>query len=332
MSEKTFYPYLKFDPAYAYASARVRALEARFLDAAKIRKLVISKDVKHFIGEMSDSPYKKYIDKLEKHLEFEDMLFSVFKDVIEELSELSLNKDLRDYFNLYFDVYNIKMIFKSDRFRLSAEEKLYDYGNIGRAALNPDGSLDISKVPKRFLGLFEQLRAAGEKQRTELIVNEIVDEFYFSEIARYAKLLKSDFLLNLNMHTIELTNAQTLLRHKLYNFPHVRFISGGFTCLSTLERMKEHPFSEIVKYFSQKGYSELFEKSQDDAKVMRDFIRNIRTFTHDLIWETQYLPMGIEILIVYFYRKRDELRTLRKIFFAKLRNIGKDELVGIIYD
>ena len=330
MNREFFIP-SSFNSKYAYASGRVRALETKLLDQQKITKLVVTENIEHFFGELSDSPYKNYIEKLEKSLSFEDLLFEVYNDLIDELTKLSYEKKIAQFFDLYFDTYNIKMILKHLYYKKPYREKLFPYGNIGKEIFKDD-SIIMERIPNIYLPIFEKYEEdIKENKNGELVINEVVDKYYYEEISREAREIRSEYLIFLNTHNIELINCYTLLRSKVFGFPHIILLRDGFTDIKELTRLKDQNFDEIMKYFIHSGYEKLLDtRIKEPLELLKNFTIKKNQYINGIYDYSKYITMGIEVLIIYFYEKREELNILRKIFLSKLRNLSSKEIMELL--
>ncbi len=325
-----FYPYTTFDGRYAYASGRIRALETNLLDRQKIAKLASAKNMDHFFSELSESCYKPYIEKFERDFLFEELLFQVYKDLIDELTFLSPEKGIRDFFNLYFDSYNIKMILKHVYYGKDYEEKLFPYGDIG-AEIVEDGNFDEKMIPERYKHLFVDFNDnIREANNGELRINEMVDKFYYSELIKESVKIDSPFLVYLNRHNIELINGYILMRNSIFDFGHLLLLENGFTPTSDLKKMADWDFKALVKFYKGE-YASLFPQNvKDPVEILKYFTASKGEFIVGLRSQSEFITMGIEVLISYFYKKKEELKTLRKIFLAKMRNISYEEIMELI--
>ena len=153
--DKQVFPYLSFDHRYSFASGVIRGLETKLIDQQKVNKLIITRDIEHFMGELSDSIYRPYIDKFEKSMDFEDLLFDVYADLINELVLISPNKDIKNFFYLFFDTYNIKMALKHIYYHKAYDERLFSFGSIPEEALKGE-SIALELIPKRYHIIFEK--------------------------------------------------------------------------------------------------------------------------------------------------------------------------------
>ena len=328
--DKQIFPYLSFDDRYSFASGVIRGLETRLLDQRKINKLIITRDIEHFMGELSDSIYRPYVDKFEKSMDFEDLLFDVYKDLIRDLLLIAPDKKIGNFFYLFFDTYNIKMALKHIYYHKPYEERLLPFGSIPEEALKGE-NINLDLIPEQYKVIFEKYKEIEERSKGELYINDLVDNFYYNSIYKETLQSKSKYLLYLHKHNIELINAATLLRKKIFDFKKIELLEHGFTSIEELIKLSEKSFEDIVKYFTVSGYGNLFDmRIKEHSEILKNFLIRKYTFINDIYSMSNYITMGIEVLVIYFFKKKEEMSMLRKIFLAKLRNIDSQTILRLL--
>src|SRR3712207_2784539 len=100
---------------YVQAVPRIRAVENKLLDKAKIQRLLDSTSASEAFNILQETSYGLIMGEVKKFQDYEIILNEELKKLYSFMYEVSPQKDLIDIMSIRYDYHNIKVLLKSKR-------------------------------------------------------------------------------------------------------------------------------------------------------------------------------------------------------------------------
>lgn len=318
------------DTRYAYAVARIRALEVKLLSFHKIARLLESDSVEELLRNLQDTDYSQWLPDSPR--DYEHIIRNARADLYNLIDELVIDKIFVEFLRLKYDYFNAKLLVKGTIGEKETDRLLSDFGNISKQELK---SIFVEeRYDKLLYGLSKAIPEAISVYYTTndpRFLDIVLDKFYYSYLLEQSYI--NSFLETLIKIEIDLINIKTMLRIKLLKEePKLlikSFIPGSWLELSRFSQCLAEPMESIPRYFEWTPYAKILNDGVEYLQTKESFLRLERGCDNHIIEflkGAKHLAFGIEPIIAYFYAKENEFKILRMIFVGKLNRVP-DELI-----
>ena len=278
---------------FAQVIPRLRVLETRLLDKAKIDRMIDGDSANEALKVLQESEYANVMTGVKRAEDYEIVLSKELKRVYELMYDISPEKSL-------VDLMAIK----------------YDYNN-------------LSDLPSFMRSGIEKAKEVFEGTTDPQQIDIILDNSMFEEMKEISKELNDRFVDKYVSALIDLTNLKTLLRVKKQNkardFLQQVIINGGAIGEDTLVALLNDAPENISNKLTFTDYSEVIKSGLEDyiktgsSSLLEKLIDN---YIMDMMREAKFIPFGVEPLLAYIYAKETEIKVVRIIMVGKLNNIS----------
>lgn len=309
---------------------RLRVLETRLLDKAKIDRMIDSDSAEAAIKVLQETEYANVMSEVKRAEDYEIILSSELKRIYNEMYSMSPSRALIDLMGIKYDYHNIKVIIKG-----MILEK--DFSNL----LIPVGVNEINKLKysienNELSGFAPIMRKAIEEaiedynsKKDPQRIDIIIDKYMFEDMKLIAKEIDDKFADKYVKSLIDLTNVKTLLRVKKQNksreFLLSVVIDGGSIDKETLAALLTDSVENIPGKLSYTDYVDVLKSGVEEyskngsAGLLEKLIDN---YIMDMMKDAKLIPFGIEPVLAYIYAKETEIKVIRIIMVGKLNNIA----------
>ncbi|MDF2674066.1 MAG: V-type synthase subunit [Clostridiales bacterium] len=314
----------------AHSIARIKAMENRLINRAKLDSLIDAKDFSDSIKMIQDTPYGEYVASAS----YESGLKIALEDVYKNMYKIIPIHEVVDVLAVRYDGHNIKSILKGKLSGLDTSSILVNVGTI------PTDSLkhmileeDYDNIPQTLVKTLQKavstFKVSGDPQDIDLIVDKGIFE-YAMEIAKDSK---DDYLLEYVKFNIDITNIKSFIRiraqERSIEFLDKVFIDGG--------KLEYNQFAsyinESLERFADKLSYTDFNKWSDQG--IAEYIRNgdlgsVDRYGDNYIIEhikkSKFINLGTEPIIAYIYARENEIKALRIILTGKKSNVHPEKI------
>ena len=91
---------------------RLRVLETRLLDKAKIDRMIDSSSANEAVKVLRETEYANVMSNVKRAEDYEEMLKNELKRIYNEVYDMSPSKELVDIMSIKYDYHNVKVILK----------------------------------------------------------------------------------------------------------------------------------------------------------------------------------------------------------------------------
>ena len=197
---------------------RLRVLETRLLDKAKIDRMIDSNSAEEAIKVLQETEYANVMSEVKRAEDYEIILSEELKRIYAEMYNMSPSKELIDIMGIKYDYHNIKVILKGMFLNKDLSELLIPVGVIEPSKLKSSiENRNLSELKNELAKAVEEAIKDFEDKKDPQRIDVILDKYMFEEMRTIAKNLKDAFVEKYVKALIDLTNIKTLLRVKKQN-------------------------------------------------------------------------------------------------------------------
>ena len=309
---------------------RLRVLETRLLDKAKIDRMIDGDSAKEALKVLQESEYANVMTGVKRPEDYEMVLARELKRIYELMYDASPSKALIDIMSIKYDYHNVKVILKGMFLEKDFSYMLIPVGKEDPSLLKHNiENNNLSDLPKVMKEGIEEAKEDFEANKDPQKIDIILDNAMFKEMKEIAKNLDDRFVDKYVRVLIDSTNIKTLLRVKKQNkdrdFLLEVLIKGGVIDEDTLIHLLNDAPENISNKLSFTDYGEMIKVGIESytktgsASLLEKLIDN---YIMDMMKEAKLIPFGVEPVLAYIYAKETEIKVIRIIMVGKLNNIS----------
>ena len=308
------------DTRYAFAVAKVRALESKMLDQGVFGRLLKASDSEEVVKIISDTEYGMSLNE-EADPGFETAIDGELKRLNQLIKDIDPDPVWTNLLRWRYDAHNLKVLLKTRSLKPDSLEYLLPLGVIECERMKKglaEGDLDFLPITLKD-GV--DLILADEGKEVE--IDFIIDRSLFLYLSQEAERSKNPFLIALIQIMIDLTNLMTYLRIEgLENSKEIferAFLDGGMIQMDSF--WGDDGLPNVI---GNSCYSELKNKLDSDNLALLE--AEIDNFLIEFLKQTRQRAFGVEPLIGYILAKELEIKNLRLIFIGKANSLDEDKI------
>ncbi len=257
------------------------------------------------------------------------------KNFLEKITE---DKNLLRLIFVRYDFHNIKLLLKMKYSGNDLSADLSDTGTIGaedlkkyiadkneKIALPKDIALAVKKI---ISGLGDLAEGEADPREIDLLA----DKEYYVLSRKLAKNIRNNFILDFVKRQIDIANIKSLLRTKKLerdgDFLKKAMIEGGKIKTEDLASFLEKDIDNLIKFL--RNYltrsEEKFLEEYAQKKHLWQLEKGFENLEMNYIKKTKMMSYGPELILAYYYAKKNAIRNIRLIMAGKLNNIPADKI------
>jgi V/A-type H+-transporting ATPase subunit C len=337
-------PLFTQNTAYAYAVARVRALETRLIDSAGFGSL-LSAAPDRLAGALAETARLKTAGAAD----VETLLGAAeesFTQTLLEVKSLLLEDTLKRLVSLKYDYEIVKFVVKEEREGGGGQE-------VPRGETSPRAPVpgELSKRSNYSYPVLKALLEGGKaletgqammgaylslkrmKEVTGRVVDDACDRAYYSEAFAILQGFGNDFLTGYFTRQVDALNILAALRLKARKEKRAslreRSFPFGSVDLSHLEsgfdlsldafasKLAFTPFSSVMKS-AVRGADEGGQAVALERALDEELLRYLR--------ESTFVTFGVEPVLAYLWVRENEVKNLRTIILSKASGLPPEEI------
>ena len=208
-----------FDDKYLYAVTRIRALETKLLDKAKIERMVDTKNAEEVVRVLAETEYASLVSEMSSALDYETLLLKELERTYEFLREIAPSKGIAQLFLIKYDIHNLKVLLKSSMLGEENDELLINIGSIPvnklKEMVKEKNFNDFDPIIADALkNILDNAAVAPDPQLIDLVLDKSQYEIMYN----LAKQSKSSFLMDFVSAQIDMINIRSFLRIRIMGF------------------------------------------------------------------------------------------------------------------
>ncbi|MBU0670740.1 MAG: V-type ATPase subunit [Patescibacteria group bacterium] len=305
--------------SYTFAAGQVRSLENRLLNKTDIERMVDAPDIEAAFKVFNDTDYADNLQDV-KPIEFKKALDDDFRQARDTLLALIENKDLIKILFLRNDIRNIKVLFKTKNTDKDLTDELREFGtdlseNLKKYILEDDKSQTVSKEVKEII---DQAKIDLASIKDPFQIDAYFDEAYFQAVQDAVDRLGNNYIKGLHSLQHKTNTLKFFVRAKLLKKPASfvkEYLPSKYLAVydrdldEALRAVSFHPLHDtaIAEFINDKQLWKL-EKNLEEAEI--NYLRDAKRIAY-----------GPEVVVAYYYAKRNAIRNVRLIMTGKLNKI-----------
>jgi len=316
-------------PSYAYAVARIRALENSLIIAEKVERMVEAQTATDALKVLADTVYGAHLSAMDSEQEYETVLKEDLKRTAVLIRDISPNNGITDLFLLKYDFHNLKVLFKAKILGSDAGDLLTEGGTI------PVETLKSCVTNGNYISLPAFLKSAAEEVESLISVkpdpqkiNLKLDKAMYAHIFSECDRLGNGFVKGYFIRLIDLTNIKSLVRVKKMgeSMDLLKEVSipGGTYAFSFYAKALDDPYERIIETLAYSRYGDCIDAGINEflkTGSLALFEKLADDHLNDYIKANKRNPFGIEPIVGYLSAKENEARLIRTIMVGKTNNI-----------
>lgn len=324
--------------SYEYAMGRVRAVERRMLDRARLERMIEAGSAEDALHVLREAEYGgAFANSVTDAREYESMLEAEGAKLAAFISEISPEPGLLNIFLLRFDYHNIKVLLKSEFAGKTGGGQLSSSGIVPPAKLAQtvrertfsDLPAEMAAGTARAIQDFRQ--SVSARAPDPQIIDIRLDQAMYAQMRREARDLRNPFIERLICIYIDVANIGAFLRMrhmgKNVDFLLDALIPGGAIERSLLARCAQDGLDAFIGAMQYTQYAVLCETGVKDFQatgLMTVFERCADDYINTYIKKAKLFSAGLEIIAAYFVARQTEMKNVRIAMVGKINGIAQD--------
>ena len=318
--------------SYLYASGKIRALEPKVLDRTDIERMVDAPDFTTAFKVLNDTDYANNLLDIQPH-NYRDALRADLTNVFELLSIIIPDPCLLKVLFIKRDYLNIKLLLKQKFFgvELSSSlvgDTLYPLPPIQDMIMEGKTTSAPAEMRASLSRILKQLGSEPSPSQ----IDTITTRMYFEHAGQLAKKINNRFLTKLLEVQINGLNILNLIRGKRLGLDgselEKHLVPGGSIDSQSLLKLYEAENSELRPLVSRHFDLEALQRFNSflENDNLHELEKSFEDFEIRFLRQAKMVAYGPEVVVAYFYAKRNADRNVRLIMTGKLNNMPGDEI------
>jgi V/A-type H+-transporting ATPase subunit C len=319
---------LEQDGAFAFATGRIRALEAKLLTRAHYQRLLDAPDLQEAWRALAEMGYAKASER--KPDEYEEVLTDELRAVYKTLMSLAPEGSHLEWLARRYDFHHLKVYLKAKLLGEDPREGVLDgMGTVPLKLIEASVATEVwSALPPELAEAATAALAEYESTKAPQSIDIAIDRKLFEYLGEAVR--GHSFVETLVAIWADLLNLKSLARAKLMGrdraFASKILVPGSLEASALLalletnieawaDELRHTPYAEVLSrglaYLTERGSLTLLEKLSDD-------------FVMGFLKRAKLALYGPEPLIAYVLAKETELKNIRILLVGKLNGLPKE--------
>lgn len=320
------------DEDYAYATARVRAVEVHMLDSARLERLLEAATLADGMKLLAEARYGTGTPLAEQG--WEALLDGELARCYAFLTGLMPHPEVLDVFRLREDYLNLKLMLKSlyqgrDVAGTTGDSGMVPAGQLVRAIVdNHPGSLPETMGKALTEAMLEFGKRADPRD-----IDLVLDRAVYRHMNEKAAEIGHPFLVELVSLMSDMANIRIYIRGRLTGESREFFsralLEGGRVDASKFRDASEKPVEAFLESIRHTWFGEAAMAGMDGYKAGRGITwleKRLDDRFMDYVRRARYVAMGLEALVGHLLARETEIRNVRIIFTGKGNGLSHEDI------
>lgn len=329
---------------YIYAVTLIQVLYNQLLDHNDVERMLGAKDAREAYRILNDTDYSTHIGDINKVEDFQEVVDAGLSDSRDLLRDITPNRWVLNLAWYKYDSHNAKTMLKAKltgKTYEDIEDLIIPWGKIKPSALAEFIFAD-EKIQLRMKGdekpRLERAVRRGKELYEEtgnlMLVDLHIDRAFLKVRQQIAQETGSKFLMKYIEAKTDIHNIMAFMRSKDEHLdPQIVMkraltVGGSIRHDKYLDYLKED-WDTIANTFSFSQFGDSITEGIEHFKThgtFREMERLLQNELLRLIYDSRFLPFGIEPLLNYWWLKEINAQIIRLIMVGKLNGIDQDIL------
>ena len=310
---------------YLFGSANLRALENAIVGADRIRRILETKSLEDAYAVLAECGVRLVTDPESGAVLREETLLGLLREAYGRVKELAPDSEALGLWLYPYDCNNLKAAIKCAARGIDPSPMYFDFGSIPAECFTDAvkaGQFDF--LPPAMQKAAVQATESFYKTRNPQVVDLILDRACYADMLRAAQASENDFVIRLVRAKIDLTNlvvAIRILRMKSGEAGRAllddALLLGGTLSPAELTSLFEKGETVLLSELRSGAYAPIAEQMLYADASLTALERTCDDFWMEMVRETKFIPMGLEVMVSFLLAHEYEVRNLRIVLSGK---------------
>jgi len=320
---------------YAFASGKIRSLELHVLDDTDIERMISAPDFDSAFKVLNDTDYADNLLEVEP-VNYRDALRGDYKQLYQMLKKLIPDKDLFKFIYIKRDFLNLRVLFKAKYHNIEDIDDKLDYETI----YNPESIKEFVFTQKDKDGALDddikEIILKADRKFTMRSEPEYIDSrltyLTYELEGKLVKRMKNKYISGLYRLFVDQANILSFLRAKRFKLTKERMeehlIFGGNVKVEDLVKVYNKTNEDLMMILG-KFYDKIVSDQCDkycQSDLLFIFEKSLEDFLIRYLQKAKNIAYGPEVVVSYYFAKRNAVRNIRIIMTGKLNDMPVDEI------
>ena len=309
---------------YLYGSAHVRALENAIVGRDRIARLAGAKDASEAYAMLAEAGVNIIRDEAGKALR-EETLLGILKSAYATVEELAPNDSVLKLWRYPYDCNNVKAAIKAFVRGIDPSSMMFDFGCVDTETVVRMVEIgDFTPLPCAMRSAAGEAVEAYAKTKNPQKVDLILDRACYADMLSAAENSQNAFVLRLVRVKIDLINLMSAVRILRMNsgiagkaLLEEALLPGGTLEDSLIREAFDRGEEHLWARLRTTEYGSLSDKIVASDRTLTAVERIADNHWMELIRETKFVPMGLEVMVSFMLAHEYEVKNLRIVLAGK---------------
>lgn len=325
---------ISHDSRYAYAVGRIRVLETRLLDMAKLNRMVEAQSADEAFRILGETEYADLVSRAAGPHDYAQVTSAEIARVYSLMKKLLPDGGLVDLFLVKYDIHNMKVVQKARFQGQNFDHLLIDAGLVPASLMTYVCQQEkLQGVPPEYYTFASAAAEAYEQSQDPRVIDLVLDRLQFSYTIAAAHKSGYSFLARLLASQVDLSNIRSLVRTKRLgrgrDFLAENLLAGGTLPQSLFLETLTEDWTNIVARLGATPYRTMVEQGINallEGRGLTVLEKLSDGFQAELLRSARLEAFGPEPIINYILAKENEVRNVRIIMIGKLNGVPNEEI------
>ncbi|NLU53139.1 MAG: V-type ATP synthase subunit C [Clostridiaceae bacterium] len=317
---------------YAYAVARIRAIESKLLSQSRMERLLELSNPSDAAKLLIESGYGTDHTDNRDNYNFEALFSAEEKKVYDFLIEMIPDPLPVHLFMKRYDYLNAKLILKAEFLGVDISKSLSPMGTIKpERLLGYITDRKLNELPDILREAVLESLDSFSQTRDPQVIDLILDKASYKSMMADAKATGETFLVELVKRLIDAANIRIFVRSKILSMPKdfvkKALIAGGTISENQFDELSDQGTDKLFEILKSNGLESLASELSQ-ALSRPEGLSEIEKILDDSIIRFmkgyKYVTLGIEPVIAYLFYKETEIKNARLIVTGLMNRISQE--------
>ncbi len=316
---------------YAYASARIRAIETKLLDSSRFDRMIDAPNAEEAFKVLLEAEYG-FSGGSGNVYSFEALLAEEMKRCYSLLLDIAPQVEVIKAFQRKHDFFNLKVLLKAEFSGQETPDILLDTGTIDteniKRIIREREYGELSPIMHKAI---METHDTFSKTQDPQIVDLLLDKASYHQLASDLGETDNLFLHRLTEILIDITNIKMFIRartiNKAWDFLKKLLLEGGTIPERTYFENCDKSLDAFVEEIRFGSYGDVVRQGWELYKIKKN-ISGLEKLLDDFLMEyvrkARVVTMGVEPLVAWLYAKETEIRNVRIIMTGRINRLSAD--------
>ncbi len=314
---------------YIYASARIRAKEAKLLGTSHYDRMIDAPSAEMAYKVLAEAEYGFERGVLSDVFAYERLLSDELRKCYGLLLEIAPQAEVVKVFQRRYDYFNAKVLLKAEFSGREAPDILSDVGTIGTACIvrmirERDYGEFTPSMKKALTDAYDVFSRTQDPQTVDFILDKASYHQLSSDLynigSRYLHTI-ADILsdsVNIRMY------IRARLLNKTWDFVKKLLLEDGTISEAVYHRNCDSSIDAFVESIRGTPYSNVVLKGWELSRIRKDTAileKLLDEYLMGFVRSARFISMGVEPMIAWLFAKETEIRNVRIIITGRINSL-----------